>query len=48
MKEPAAQAEQPAANGVPGRETVPAKPGAHAAHSATDEAPGLAPTVVTP
>jgi hypothetical protein len=47
-KEPAAQMLQPVANCVPGRETVPAKPGAHAVHSAMDAAPGLAPAVVTP
>ena len=47
-KEPAAQMLQPAAAGVPGRETVPAKPGAHAVHSAMDAAPDLAPVVVTP
>ena len=47
-KEPAAQRPQPAANGVPGRVTVPAKPGAHAVQSAMDAAPGLAPAVVTP
>ena len=47
-KVPAAQRLQPVANGVPGRETVPAKPGAHAVQSATDAAPGLAPAVVRP
>ena len=47
-KEPAAQMLQPVANDVPGRKTVPAKPGAHAVHSAMDAAPALAPVVVTP
>ena len=47
-KEPAGQRLQPVANGVPGRETVPAKPGAHAVQSATEAAPALAPAVVTP
>ena len=47
-KEPAAQKLQPVANGVPGRETVPAKPGAQEVHSAMDAAPALAPIVVTP
>ena len=47
-KVPAAQRLQPVANGVPGRKTVPAKPGAHAVQSATDAASGLAPAVVRP
>ena len=47
-KEPAGQRLQPVANGVPGRKTVPAKPGAHAVQSATEAAPALAPAVVTP
>ena len=47
-KEPAAQRLQPTANGVPGRETVPAKPGAQEVHLAMDAAPALAPVVVKP
>ena len=47
-KEPVAHKLQPVANGVPGRKTVPAKPGAHAVQSATDAAPALAPAVVRP
>ena len=47
-KEPAAQRRQPAANCVPGRETVPAKPGAQEVHSAMDAEPAMAPVAVTP
>ena len=47
MKDPAAQAAQPAAKGVPGRVKVPKKPGAHTVHSATLAAPLLPPIVVT-
>jgi hypothetical protein len=48
MKDPAAQAVQPAAKGVPGRVTAPEKPGAHTVHSATLAAPLLPPVVETP
>lgn len=46
--EPAVQGLQPAAAGVPGHKKVPAKPGAHTVHSATDAAPALAPAVIRP
>jgi len=48
MKDPATQAAQPAANGEPGRDTAPEKPGAHTVHSATLAAPLLPPVVETP
>ena len=45
---PAAQIEQPAASGVPGLVTVPAKPGAQSVHALTDEPPATPPVVVMP
>ena len=48
MKDPAEQAAQPVAKGVPGRVTAPEKPGAHTVHSATLAAPLLPPVVVKP
>ena len=48
MNEPAGQAEHPPAAAVPGRVTVPVKPGAHTEHAATEAAPATWPAVVTP